>query len=97
MKISYADAEVELLCTSQRAMQRKFGAQAAKKIRRRVNELRSAENWQDVMTGPGRWHPLKHDRAGTYAAEVTGTIRLIVRFDSATDVEVLALGNEYHR
>ena len=49
MELRYADRELERRCTEQRYMQRKLGAQRAKALRLRLDELRRAEELADLL------------------------------------------------
>ncbi|ROR57421.1 proteic killer suppression protein [Vibrio crassostreae] len=57
---------------------REFGPQVARKYIQRVSLIKQAKNLDEVMGLPGlRCHPLKGDRQGQYAVNLTGFIRLI--------------------
>ena len=63
MELRYADRELERQCTEDRYMQRKLGAQRAKALRLRLDELRRAEELADLLFFGGKWEELKGDRA----------------------------------
>ena len=64
-------------CQSSQA-QREFGDHIAKKYIQRVNLIKAASDLAEVMSLPGlRCHPLKGDRHGQYAVNLTGFYRLI--------------------
>jgi len=69
-------------------------AQSAARIQRMLDRLDSATKPEDMNVPGWRWHPLKGNRAGTYAVAVSGNLRLTFRFDSgdATDVDL----EDYH-
>lgn len=96
MRVLFSSEEVRDVCTIAQVARRKFGVEGERKLRRRVNEIRSARDVRDIFEGPGRWHQLKGDRQGEVAADVTGSVRIIVRFDEATTALVVSVGNEYH-
>jgi proteic killer suppression protein len=96
MDVTYESDEAKKLCTQLKEAQRKFGTEGSRKLLRRHKELTSAEDWQDVIQGPGRWHPLQGDWAGHYAADVTGTVRIVVHFSSATSAIIITVANVYH-
>ena len=66
-----------------------------KRLRAILARLEAAESPAD-MDFPGlRLHPLKGDRAGFYAVDVSGNWRVVFRFDEdgdATDVDLI----DYH-
>ena len=77
MKISYLDADIEGLCKQSKLATRKLGAESAKKLQRRLNELFAASVVADLVAG--RPHPLERDRAGQYAVDLHGGCRLIFK------------------
>ncbi len=54
-----------------------YGADNARRILKRLNELAAAENLDVMRHLPGRCHELKHDRAGQLAVDVRHPYRLI--------------------
>jgi toxin HigB-1 len=66
----------------------------AKKIQIRLNVLNRARELKDVALPGFSFHPLKGDRQGQYALNVTGNYRMTFRFESG---DVLDLNLEdYH-
>ena len=57
MELRYADRELERQCTEGRYMQRKLGAQRAKALRLRLDELRRAEELADLLFFGGKKIP----------------------------------------
>ena len=78
MDLRYATSELERQCTDARYMRRMFGAQVAKALRLRIDDLRAAEKMSDLLQMTGRWEELKADRAGQWSARLTANWRLIV-------------------
>lgn len=60
--------------------QKELGVVMAKKLQLRIKELESVDTIDDLLSGPGRWELLQHNRAGTYSGRLNGNYRLIVRF-----------------
>src|SRR5712691_7017909 len=65
-------------------LQRIHGAQRAKLIRRRLDDLKAAPHLQVMRQLPGRCHELKGNRAGQLSVDLDGPYRLV--FSSAHDV-----------
>lgn len=60
-------------------LSRRYGPDNAKRIRRRLDDLRAAANFADLHSlFGGRFHPLHEDRAGQFALDVRHPQRLIV-------------------
>jgi proteic killer suppression protein len=77
-----------------RSDRRGIPAQSADRIERMLDRLDTAARPEDMNLPGWRWHPLKGNRAGTYAVAVTGNVRLTYRFEGgdATDVDL----EDYH-
>ena len=57
---------------------KEFGEQVGRKYILRINTIKVTHNLDDLKKLPGlRCHPLKGDRAGQYAVNLTGFYRLI--------------------
>lgn len=71
-----------------------FRPDAARKLIRQLDFLNRAKAVADMNLPGFRFHPLKGDRKGTYAVDVTGNYRLTFQFDgvNATDVDY----EDYH-
>lgn len=76
--MSFATRELERRCTDARQMQKSLGAERAKKLQLRLDDLRAAEKMADLLQMTGRWEELKGDRAGQWSARLTGNWRVIV-------------------
>ena len=77
MKISFLDADIEGLCKQSKLAIRKLGAESAKKLQRRLNELFAASVVAELVAG--RPHPLERDRAGQFSVDLHGGCRLIFK------------------
>ena len=61
---------------------REFGDQVGRKYIARINIIKTSNSLADLEKLPGlRCHPLKGDRAGQYAVNLTGFHRLIFTFE----------------
>lgn len=77
MDIVFLDARDTATFNSLKELSRSYGAENARRILRRLDELRAAANLETLRTLPGRCHELKHDRAGQLAIDVRHPYRLI--------------------
>jgi proteic killer suppression protein len=75
--ISWADGKLEKHCATEKAGQRRFGANQWKIMKRRLASLRAAPTLQAMDGVPGRCHALGADRAGQFAIALWGSFRLI--------------------
>ena len=58
---------------------RRFGADAAKKLNRCLDDLDAARSMEDMRNAPGKWEELTNDRAGQFSARLAGGRRLILK------------------
>lgn len=77
MDISFAAKRLEKLCNSDRDLVKAFGSQRARVFRRRLDQLRAAENLEVLRSLPGRCHELIGDRKGTLSIDLDGPYRLL--------------------
>lgn len=75
MEIRFRDERIRVLCEQRRRMERKLGAIAARKLRARLSDLEDASCVAELLAG--RPHPLRGDRAGQFALELHGGVRLV--------------------
>jgi plasmid maintenance system killer protein len=64
---------------SDRELQRRLGAERARKLRTRRSALRAAETLDDLRHAPGRCHELTGNYAGLLSLDLDGPYRLIFR------------------
>lgn len=72
-------------------MQKKLGADVAKKLQLRITELIRVEEMADLLLGTGKWEQLKGDRSGEWSARLTANWRLIVQPEEGDRVAVLVV------
>lgn len=77
--IVFLDARDAAKFNSLKELSRSYGAENAKRILRRLDELRAADNLEAMRSLPGRCHELKHDRVGQLAIDVKQPYRLIFK------------------
>lgn len=82
MEISFATAKLQKLCNSDSKLRGEFGPVCAKKIQRRLAEMKAANCLEDLRHLPqARCHELSADRNGTLAVDVEHPKRLIFEPD----------------
>lgn len=97
MELQYADGDLERVCTEQRLMQKRLGADVAKALQLRIFELRATIDLELLLRGRGRWEELRGDRVGQWSARLSANWRLIVepKGDNVTVLVVEII--DYHR
>lgn len=83
MNIDYSSTQLEELCNTKKQLHKTFGENSAKKIRRRLDNLRSAPNLEEMRGLPGGCHELQGNRKGQLAVDVGNGKRLV--FEVAND------------
>lgn len=102
MKVNYAARTLERLCMDEHDMFKRR-ADVADKLKLRVNALREAKDFGDLLRiDPlGRWHALQTDLAGIWAGRLSRNWRLLVRpegvgpIEETSEATVLGL-DDYH-
>ncbi len=64
-------------CNDQKLLKKNHGADRAKRIRRRLDQLRDANVLEDMRNLPGRCHELLQDRAGQLSLDLDHPYQLI--------------------
>lgn len=77
MDVMFVSKKLREECNDQRLLQRHHGKKRAKRILRRLSDLRAAEVLEDMRNIPGRCHELRHDRAGQLSLDLDHPYRLI--------------------
>lgn len=79
MEVGFKGARLGKACTDQGLRQRRYGAERAKKILLRLNQLNAAEHLGEVMALPqARCHQLSADRDEEFSLDLDGPYRMIV-------------------
>lgn len=78
MELFFADRRFAEKCASRRSMQRSLGAEQAKRLEVRIQQLRRAENLADMRQVTARIHALSQDRTGLVALDLDGPNRLLI-------------------
>ena len=79
MKIYFLSDRDKARLESPKQVAKAFGAEAAKKLKLRLDDLDAAQSMADMRGVPGRWEELKNDRAGQFSARLHGGLRLIIK------------------
>lgn len=101
MDVSYSSSKLAKVLTTERELKKNYKAQWVTKIKMRIKELEIADNLEELMDGPGHWHPLTGSLAPMWAGEVSGNFRMLItpgsngRAAEVTAVIVEAI-NDYH-
>ena len=85
LDITYSSNKLEKQCTRSAVMQRSFKQSICKKLQLRLTELASADILDDLLSGPGNWHPLSADRDGQYGGNLSRHDRIVVSVDTSTN------------
>lgn len=83
MEIVFRTRRLAKQCNSIRDGNRAWGADGAARVRRRLDDLRAAENLEVMRGLPGRCHELKGQKAGVLSLDLHHPYRLL--FESAED------------
>ena len=109
--IEFRTRKLRKCCESMKEAQRRWGREAALKLFQRLQELRAADNVEELMLLPAaRCHQLKGDRAGQFAVDLKHPLRLVfralgdpgeymegpqIKLDMVTQIEILEV-TDYH-
>ena len=77
MDIVFTDKKFEKQCNAFNLLQRKQGKERAKRINRRLGNLRAANTLAEMKSLPGRCHELTGDRTGQLSLDLDHPYRLI--------------------
>lgn len=97
MLVKFRTRQLERRFERSKEAERAWGAVVGRKYVQRILLLQSAETLGDLMSARSlRCHPLKGKRAGTYGVNLTGSMRLIVRFENTDESVVVTEVTDYH-
>lgn len=75
MKINFGNKKVRNLCERQDTAKKELEVACARKLRSRLSDLEAAGCITDLVAGNP--HPLKGNRTGQFALDLTGGLRLV--------------------
>lgn len=78
MEVTFATKKLEKLLGTQPGRVKKYGPENARKIAKRLDQLKAAPCLQDVQEDAGT-HPLYNDLKGHYGVHVKEPFRLIIQ------------------
>lgn len=82
MEVSFVSQQMARTCASLAHMQRKWGAERAKKVKLRLDQMRAAASLAELMALPqARCHQLVANRDEQFSLDLDGPYRLIVQVD----------------
>ncbi len=79
MDIAFDDRKLAKIMNSQKNLQKTYGQIGSKIIRKRLDDIRAAQNLSHLKFLPGKCHELKEDRKGQIAVHVEEPKRLVFR------------------
>lgn len=77
MDIVFKNKKTDKLFNNQKLLVKEFGLDRAKRIRRRLDNLRAVAVLEDMRSFPGRCHELLYDRSGQLSLDLDHPQRLI--------------------
>lgn len=75
MKFNFKDKKIRELCEKRAVADKKLGTDCARKLRARLDDLDAVSRVTELTAGNP--HPLKGDRLGQFALDLTGGWRLV--------------------
>ena len=82
MEVSFASKSMQKRCSQEKALQKHWGKNLARKLKQRLAELRAATTLQDIgRTPPARCHEPKGKRKGQLSVYLEHPYRLIIKPD----------------
>ncbi len=82
MRVTFTNGRMAKDCSSDSQRRRRFGAERARKIQLRLDQMRAAASIAELMTLPGaRCHQLTANRDEQFSVDLDGPYRLIFEVD----------------
>jgi len=81
--VLFGNNKLRKLCNSQELARKKWGPECSKRLRQRLDDIEAADCLADTANLPGRYHPLRENRAGQWSADLKHPLRLV--FEPAND------------
>lgn len=84
MQFKFDNPKVEKIITDTKVLQKKVGLEIGKSIKKRLNHLEAADNFNEYLTriGLGNPHPLSGNLDRCYSISVTANFRLVIEPES---------------
>ena len=96
MKYKFSDIRFQRFVQDARKVEREYGRTVARNLYRRINFIANVTELRDLFEGAGRLHPLTEPRKGDYAFDLSGAMRLIVRFEDNNETVLIISIEDYH-
>ena len=111
MDVLFLTKKLQKTCSGKKEQVKRWGAATAKKLGRRLDDLRAARCLEDIRNLPGRCHELKGDLGGLLAIDLVGAQRLLLEpadepvptksdggldWSSVTRVRIVRIEENYH-
>ena len=77
MNIKFCNNKLKKYANKDRDGQKNLGAKRFKLFKRRLDQIKSAKNLEDLRYVPGRFHELKENKKGQWACDLDHPYRLI--------------------
>lgn len=78
MDITFRSNKLAKVCTDSKEAVKSLGPVGAKRLRRRLDDLRDSQNLEDLRSLAGRLHELVGDRAGQFSLDLEHPYRLLL-------------------
>jgi proteic killer suppression protein len=79
MNIAFANRRLEKLCCDDAAARKELGAECARKLRQRLDEMHACAILAEMACLPGKCHELTGDRRGCLAVHLIEPYRLVFK------------------
>ena len=107
MQFEYKNDKVKKIINDSKLLQKKVGLEIGKSLKKRINQLEAANNFNEYLTkiGLGNPHPLTGNLDKCYSISITANYRLIIEpliehldIESLKDCKILNIKGvlEYH-
>ena len=70
MKIAFKNPRLQALLSDDKRLTKRYGPDTARQVRKRMAQIRRAENLEHLGQTPGRCHELTRERAGQFALDL---------------------------
>ena len=110
MNMRFSSTKLRKQCNNERLLVKKMGVDRAKRLRRRLDDLKAAVCLEDLRNIPGRLHEMTGDRSGQLSLDLDHPYRLFfvpdhdpvprksdggVNWSEVTAVEIIGIGDPH--
>lgn len=96
MNYRFSDIRFQQFVQDARRVKRQYGQTVARNLYRRINVIMNAAESSDLFEAAGRFHELSGTRKGDFVFDLSGSMRLIVRFENERQTAVIIQIEDYH-